>query len=385
MEDKRRIENLEEILDKKIVDLNKEREEINQQIAENEKKYVTVDGKLQESEEVKKYRIDLSKINAEIQATILEKQFVQESVRKTENFDKEIEQAKKDIKNLEKNSKECEEAINELKGKYIYANGKMQKPKELLEYEEDLKKITLEISEKSNILKNKETEYDEANTEIQKLLDKYQVKQKEPEELEPEKAEPEELEPEELEAEETEPEELEPEELEPEELEAEETEPEELEPEELEPEEIKPEELEPEELEPEETEPEELELEELEPEETEPAEAEPEEPEPEETEPEEIRKIKPEEAEEIEPEYNTIFSYIEGRNRYSNDKKLKDLDPSRGIKNFAIEEEFEDRNKAKRISEITCMTKLGLYAIKLNDGTIKYFEAKKSRIFFKKS
>ena len=364
MEDKRRIENLEEILDKKIVDLNKEREEINQQIAENEKKYVTVDGKLQESEEVKKYRIDLSKINAEIQATILEKQFVQESVRKTENFDKEIEQAKKDIKNLEKNSKECEEAINELKGKYIYANGKMQKPKELLEYEEDLKKITLEISEKSNILKNKETEYDEANTEIQKLLDKYQVKQKEPEELEPEKAEPEELEPEELEAEETEPEELEPEELEPEE--------------------IKPEELEPEELEPEETEPEELELEELEPEETEPAEAEPEEPEPEETEPEEIRKIKPEEAEEIEPEYNTIFSYIEGRNRYSNDKKLKDLDPSRGIKNFAIEEESEDRNGAKRISEITCMTKLGLYAIKLNDGTIKYFDAKKSRICFKK-
>ena len=374
MEDKRRIENLEEILDKKIVDLNKEREEINQQIAENEKKYVTVDGKLQESEEVKKYRIDLSKINAEIQATILEKQFVQESVRKTENFDKEIEQAKKDIKNLEKNSKECEEAINELKGKYIYANGKMQKPKELLEYEEDLKKITLEISEKSNILKNKETEYDEANTEIQKLLDKYQVKQKEPEETKPEEIKPEEIKPEE-----TKPEEIKPEEIKPEE-----TKPEEIKPEELEPEETEPEELEPEELEPEETEPEELELEELEPEETEPAEAEPEEPEPEETEPEEIRKIKPEEAEEIEPEYNTIFSYIEGRNRYSNDKKLKDLDPSRGIKNFAIEEESEDRNGAKRISEITCMTKLGLYAIKLNDGTIKYFDAKKSRICFKK-
>ena len=339
MEDKRRIENLQEILDKKIVDLNKEREEVNQQIAENEKKYVTVDGKLQESEEVKKYRIDLSKINAEIQATILEKQFVQESVRKTENFDKEIEQAKKDIKNLEKNSKECEEAINELKGKYIYANGKMQKPNELLEYEEDLKKITLEISEKSNILKNKETEYDEANIEIQKLLDKYQIKQKEPEELEQEETEPEEIKPEEIKPEEIKPEELGPEEFEPEELEAEE----------LEPEEIKPEELEQEE-----TEPEELEQEETEP-------------------------------EEIKPEYNTIFSFLEARDRYLNDKKLKDLDPSRGIKNFDIEEEFEDRNGAKRISEITCMTKLGLYAIKLNDGTIKYFEAKKSRIFFKKS
>ena len=344
MEDKRRIENLEEILDKKIVDLNKEREEINQQIAENEKKYVTVDGKLQESEEVKKYRIDLSKINAEIQATILEKQFVQESVRKTENFDKEIEQAKKDIKNLEKNSKECEEAINELKGKYIYANGKMQKPKELLEYEEDLKKITLEISEKSNILKNKETEYDEANTEIQKLLDKYQVKQKEPEETKPEEIKPEEIKPEEIK---------------PEELEPEETEPEELEPEELEPEEFEPEELEPEEFEPEKFEPEEFE-------------------------PEEIKKIKPEEAEEIKPEYNTIFSFLEARDRYLDDKKLKDLDPSRGIKNFDIEEESEDRNGAKRISEITCMTKLGLYAIKLNDGTIKYFDAKKSRICFKK-
>ncbi len=349
MEDKRRIENLEEILDKKIVDLNKEREEINQQIAENEKKYVTVDGKLQESEEVKKYRIDLSKINAEIQATILEKQFVQESVRKTENFDKEIEQAKKDIKNLEKNSKECEEAINELKGKYIYANGKMQKPKELLEYEEDLKKITLEISEKSNILKNKETEYDEANTEIQKLLDKYQVKQKEPEETKPEEIKPEEIKPEEIK----------PEEIKPEELEPEETEPEELEPEELEPEEFEPEELEPEEFEPEKFEPEEFE-------------------------PEEIKKIKPEEAEEIKPEYNTIFSFLEARDRYLDDKKLKDLDPSRGIKNFDIEEESEDRNGAKRISEITCMTKLGLYAIKLNDGTIKYFDAKKSRICFKK-
>ena len=364
MEDKRRIENLEEILDKKIVDLNKEREEINQQIAENEKKYVTVDGKLQESEEVKKYRIDLSKINAEIQATILEKQFVQESVRKTENFDKEIEQAKKDIKNLEKNSKECEEAINELKGKYIYANGKMQKPKELLEYEEDLKKITLEISEKSNILKNKETEYDEANTEIQKLLDKYQVKQKEPEELEPEETKPEEIKPEEIKPEELEPEELEPEEFEPEELEPEEFEPEKFEPEKFEPEEFEPEELEPEEFEPEEPEPEEFE--------------------PEEPEPEEIKKIKPEEAEEIKPEYNTIFSFLEARDRYLDDKKLKDLDPSRGIKNFDIEEESEDRNGAKRISEITCMTKLGLYAIKLNDGTIKYFDAKKSRICFKK-
>ena len=158
-------ESLNEILNEELKKLNSEKEQINEEI-------IKLSGKLEKNEdgdyditkEEKEYKRDLESINKEIASLEKTKGNSYKWHEQRDNI-----QAEQDI--LLKDKEQLEVAIKDLEGKYQIEDGKLVKPKELLKYESDFKIVSEQV-------KKNERKLNRLNKNINKLYEKYNVKEK---------------------------------------------------------------------------------------------------------------------------------------------------------------------------------------------------------------
>ena len=158
-------ESLNEILNEELKKLNSEKEQINEEI-------IKLSGKLEKNEdgdyditkEEKEYKRDLESIDKEIASLEKTKGNSYKWHEQRDNI-----QAEQDI--LLKDKEQLEVAIKDLEGKYQIEDGKLVKPKELLKYESDFKIVSEQV-------KKNERKLNRLNKNINKLYEKYNVKEK---------------------------------------------------------------------------------------------------------------------------------------------------------------------------------------------------------------
>ena len=158
-------ESLNEILNEELKKLNSEKEQINEEI-------IKLSGKLEKNEdgdyditkEEKEYKRDLESIDKEIASLEKTKENSYKWHEQRDNI-----QAEQDI--LLKDKEQLEVAIKDLEGKYQIEDGKLVKPKELLKYESDFKIVSEQV-------KKNERKLNRLNKNINKLYEKYNVKEK---------------------------------------------------------------------------------------------------------------------------------------------------------------------------------------------------------------
>ena len=161
------------ILEEKIQTLEQEREEIEKNIDKLKGELEFRDGKLENSLEQKELENDLHKIELEIKMSYDEKKSFEKWISTKEQANEEVNENKKKKESLSKDEKQCKEAIAEIEGKYDSKDGKLSKPGELIEYENDLQKIQSEIEALDNSIKKKERKIVSATKNISKIIEKY--------------------------------------------------------------------------------------------------------------------------------------------------------------------------------------------------------------------
>ena len=161
------------ILEEKIQTLEQEREEIEKNIDKLKGELEFRDGKLGNSLEQKELENDLHKIELEIKMSYDEKKSFEKWISTKEQANEEVNENKKKKESLSKDEKQCKEAIAEIEGKYDSKDGKLSKPGELIEYENDLQKIQSEIEALDNSIKKKERKIVSATKNISKIIEKY--------------------------------------------------------------------------------------------------------------------------------------------------------------------------------------------------------------------
>lgn len=167
-------EKLHEIMQKNEIKLNKEKEELQRVIEEENSKYKKEieNGKLVKSKEVIECEKDLAKIKNELNNMVKEK----EIIARKQQMQKEISEEKRKIDKLNKDRKQCQEAIKEEQKFSSFSEGKYGKTSELQEYKNDLEKINNELNAKKIGIATREKELRILNAYVDKMMTKYNVK-----------------------------------------------------------------------------------------------------------------------------------------------------------------------------------------------------------------
>lgn len=168
-------EKLLEIMQGNQTKLNKEKEELKKVIEEENSKHKkeTENGKLIKTKETIECETDLAKIESELNSIVKEK----EIIAKKQQMEKEIIEEKKKLNKLNKDRKQCQEAIKEEQKFSSFSEGKFGKTSELQEYEKDLEKINNELNAKIMSVAKKEKELRILNAYVNKMITKYNVKE----------------------------------------------------------------------------------------------------------------------------------------------------------------------------------------------------------------
>lgn len=168
-------EKLLEIMQGNETKLNKEKEELKKVIEEENSKHKKEieNGKLIKTKETIECETDLAKIESELNSIVKEK----EIIAKKQQMEKEIIEEKKKLNKLNKDRKQCQEAIKEEQKFSSFSEGKFGKTSELQEYEKDLEKINNELNAKIMSVAKKEKELRILNAYVSKMITKYNVKE----------------------------------------------------------------------------------------------------------------------------------------------------------------------------------------------------------------
>lgn len=168
-------EKLLEIMQGNQTKLNKEKEELKKVIEEENSKHKkeTENGKLIKTKETIECETDLAKIESELNSIVKEK----EIIAKKQQMEKEIIEEKKKLNKLNKDRKQCQEAIKEEQKFSSFSEGKFGKTSELQEYEKDLEKINNELKAKIMSVAKQEKELRILNAHVNKMITKYNVKE----------------------------------------------------------------------------------------------------------------------------------------------------------------------------------------------------------------
>ena len=167
---------MEEIIKKAIEEninkLVKEREQVSKELEKVSEQYRFMKEE-DKPNEIMEYKTDIDKIDAEIKGLKNDRESVERIFSNKESSEKKVDEAEKNIKALLKEKKQLEHEMNSLKNTYTIADGKFNKPQELLEYERDTDKINNELNNISETLKAEKKNLKSANAEITKFMDKY--------------------------------------------------------------------------------------------------------------------------------------------------------------------------------------------------------------------
>lgn len=181
--DKRLIEVLEERLDKIIEGLQHDKVQI-QEVTDNEKNGEIEKSKIQIEFEndlerlatalLERFETELSERQEDKERIQTLKQELQEQIETSQT---EIEEANSAIESLNKDKQALEQEIELLQGTYEERDGKLVKTRIQEQYETELSKVMAELEKRQNIISSSESKVSEKESEIQELLDKYQVKE----------------------------------------------------------------------------------------------------------------------------------------------------------------------------------------------------------------
>ncbi len=196
-------EKLLQAIDLVINQLQEEEKQYQEALKRMENVYETEDGKLVKTKEQEEYESDIAKINGELDEIDKDKKVIKTILVIKKEKEREINEKQALLQEKEhqktkvaearqsllKDKQQLEEAIESVAGKKIYEEGKFEKPKEQLEYEEDLNEVNGKLKE----LKEQEKEVEEIARRIQyrkrqkdildaklkPFMDKYKVRDEE--------------------------------------------------------------------------------------------------------------------------------------------------------------------------------------------------------------
>lgn len=121
---------------------------------------------------------DLKKVQEEIKIKEQELSEVEETNKLLEKYKIENKELKEKYNKLAKEQKDCIDAIKALEGRYDNINGKLVPTKEQQEYERDLEKINLSMSEIKSTVLNSKREILVKEAKLTELYDKYDIARK---------------------------------------------------------------------------------------------------------------------------------------------------------------------------------------------------------------
>ena len=121
---------------------------------------------------------DLKKVQEEIKIKEQELSEVEETNKLLEKYKIENKELKEKYNKLNKEQKDCIDAIKALEGRYDNINGKLVPTKEQQEYERDLEKINLSMSEIKSTVLNSKREILVKEAKLTELYNKYDIARK---------------------------------------------------------------------------------------------------------------------------------------------------------------------------------------------------------------
>ena len=166
-------ENIKVYLNKRIAELEKDKNDLQEELLKNDGKYIENNSQDISKNEALGYDEEMKKIEAELETANDEKATLEGWIEKKQSSENEINGVLEREASLLKDKSQCEEEITKVKSKL---NGySEEKPKELVEYENDLEKIKAELSKVNEIKEKYNDEIKETNSQMESYAIKHGI------------------------------------------------------------------------------------------------------------------------------------------------------------------------------------------------------------------
>ena len=166
-------EKLKSAIEKDLINLEKQKKEIEQELKKKQEDYI-----------VEELKNDNEKIDAEIEVKQEEKEQLNNTLKDKETKTEENNKLNATFIKLLNQRKQIKEALKSIENKRDMQNGKLVKTNEEIEYSEDFKKINVEIKDIDKKLNKNKKIIDASDKKIKELREKYKIKDKDTEKKE---------------------------------------------------------------------------------------------------------------------------------------------------------------------------------------------------------